>query len=212
MNPFPDGSAVQPRRTTMRIRTVTAPLAFVFGASLVAMLALGLWLGGRRGDGERPAAIAVTPELLRRVQDLNQLVTVRYIIDKVVLVEDVKWYGENRLLMVAHGVVNAGIDLSKVGADRIDAAEGRVRIRIPRPRVLDVYLDDRRTQVVERATGLLRDFDKDLEQNARVQALDEIRVAAREGGILKDAEERARKQLESLFRAAGFTEVQVVAD
>lgn len=196
----------------MRIRTVTAPLAFVFGASLVAMLALGLWIGGRRGDGERPTAIAVTPELLRRVQDLNQLVTVRYIIDKVVLVEDVKWYGENRLLMVAHGVVNAGIDLSKVGADRIDVAEGRVRVRIPRPRVLDVYLDDRRTQVVERATGLLRDFDKDLEQNARVQALDEIRLAAREGGILKDAEERARKQLESLFRAAGFTEVQVVAE
>ena len=196
----------------MRIRTVTAPLAFVFGASLVAMLALGLWLGGRGGDGERPKAIAVTPELLRRVQDLNQLVTVRYIIDKVVLVEDVKWYGENRLLMVAHGVVNAGIDLSKVGADRIDVAEGRVRIRIPRPRVLDVYLDDRRTQVVERATGLLRDFDKDLEQNARVQALDEIRLAAREGGILKDAEERARKQLESLFRAAGFTEVRVVAE
>jgi hypothetical protein len=196
----------------MQNRTVTAPLAFLFGASLVAMLALGLWIGGRRPGEERPTAIAVTPELLRRVQDLNQLVTVRYVIDKVVLVEDVKWYGENRLLMVAHGVVNAGIDLSKVGADRIDVAEGRVRIRIPRPRVLDVYLDDRRTQVVERATGLLRDFDKDLEQNARVQALDEIRVAAREGGILKDAEERARKQLESLFRAAGFTEVRVVAE
>ena len=178
----------------------------------MAMLALGLWIGSRGSNDERRTAIAVTPELLRRVQDLNQLVTVRYVIDKVVLVEDVKWYGENRLLMVAHGVVNAGIDLSKVGADRIDAAEGRVRIRIPRPRVLDVYLDDRRTQVVERATGLLRDFDKDLEQNARVQALDEIRLAAREGGILKDAEERARKQLESLFRAAGFTEVQVVAE
>jgi hypothetical protein len=39
---------------------------------------------------------------------------------------------------------------------------------------------------------LLRSFDKDLEQNARKQAVEDINRAARNGGILKDADERAR--------------------
>lgn len=193
-----------------RLSQGIAPM--VTGILLMGSLVAGLWIGRSWNPPEKPVAIAVTPELLRRVQDLNQLITVRYIIEKVVLVEDVKWYGESRLLMVAHGVVNAGIDLTKVGADRIEASEGRVKVRIPKPRLLDVYLDDRRTQVVERNTGVLRSFDKDLEQNARLQALDQIRIAARDGGILKDAEDRARRQLESLFRAAGFREVVVVAE
>ncbi len=181
-------------------------------AVIVAALGIG-WLVGRTfASADRPPSIAVTPELLRRVQGLNQLVTVRYVIEKVVLLEDVKWYGENRVLMVAHGVVNAGIDLSKVGADRIGVDGRAVTVRIPRPRVLDVYLDDRRTQVVERNTGVLRSFDKDLEQSARVQALDQIRIAAREGGIIRDAEERARRQLEALFLAAGFEHVTVKAE
>jgi hypothetical protein len=181
-------------------------------AVIVATLGIG-WLVGRTfASADRPPSIAVTPELLRRVQGLNQLVTVRYVIEKVVLLEDVKWYGENRVLMVAHGVVNAGIDLSKVGADRIGVDGRAVTVRIPRPRVLDVYLDDRRTQVVERNTGVLRSFDKDLEQSARVQALDQIRIAAREGGIIRDAEERARRQLEALFLAAGFEHVTVKAE
>ena len=120
---------------------------------------------------------------------------------------------------IARGLAGAGASLVLNGreAARLDAAatvlralHGRdVTVRIPRPRLLDVYLDDRRTQVVERNTGVLRSFDKDLEQNARVQALDQIRIAARESGIIRDAEDRARRQLESLFLAAGFEHVTV---
>ncbi|MDB6125508.1 MAG: hypothetical protein JWQ71_4501, partial [Pedosphaera sp.] len=70
------------------------------------------------------------------------------------------------------------------------------------------YLDDKQTQVVERKTGLLRAFDKDLEQNARRQAVDDLNRAARNSGILKDADERARLQLINLFRVLGYSEVE----
>ncbi|MPN51458.1 hypothetical protein SDC9_199104 [bioreactor metagenome] len=62
--------------------------------------------------------------------------------------------------------------------------------------------------MVERTTGLLRVFDKDLEQTARQQAVDDIRRAARNAGIQKEADKRARLQLEVLFRQMGFTEVE----
>jgi hypothetical protein len=50
----------------------------------------------------------------------------------------------------------------------------------------------------------LRAFDKDLEQNARRQAVDDLRIAARSNRIYEDAEERARLQLANLFHQLGY--------
>ena len=40
--------------------------------------------------------------------------TVKYVLEKVVVLEDAKWYGENRVILVAHGIVKAGVDLQKL--------------------------------------------------------------------------------------------------
>lgn len=190
------------RRVVLSI--IVATVVFIFVAALAAGLVIGRgWISGWR------PMIAGTPTLVKQVQGLNRLVTVRYVLEKVVLLQDVKWYGENRVLMVAHGIANAGIDLDKVTADDVSMDGKSITIRLPKPRLFDVYLDERHTQIVERSTGMLREFDKDLEQDARRQALDQIRVAARDSGILKDAEDRARLQLEALFRGAGFENVTV---
>jgi len=129
--------------------------------------------------------------------------------EKVVLLQDVKWYGENRLLMVAHGVARAGVNLNTIEAKDLVIQGTRIRVQLPRAAVSEVFLDDRRTQIIERSTGLLREFDKDLEQDARRQAVDQIRVAAVSAGMLKDADERARLQVTAILRSLGFTEVDV---
>lgn len=199
----------------MRPPTPSLPrsaLAFLAGVVVVVLLVLGVgggWFLARlfpAGDG-RPR-LADTPTLIRQVQGLNQIVTVKYVVEKVVLLEDVKWYGGNRLLMVAHGVVKAGLDFGRLGPGDIEVRGRRVVFNLPKAQITDVYLDDRRTQIVERSTGLLRTFDKDLEQDARKQAVDAIKLGARDSGILKDADDRARLQLTALFKAAGFEEVE----
>jgi ribosome recycling factor len=55
---------------------------------------------------------------------------------------------------------------------------------------------------------LLRAFDKDLEQTARRNAVDDIARAARKAGILEDADKRARAELQSFFKRAGFESVE----
>jgi hypothetical protein len=85
----------------------------------------------------------------------------------------------------------------------------KISVTLPRSRVVDAYLDDQSTQIVERSTGILRVFDKDLEQNARRQAVDELRLAALKNGILNDASERAKAQLTILLYQVGFTEVDL---
>jgi hypothetical protein len=81
-------------------------------------------------------------------------------------------------------------------------------INLPAARVTDAYLDDKETKVIERTTGFLRSFDKDLEQNIRRTAVEDMRQSAARGGILRDANERARAQLASFFQLMGFERVE----
>jgi hypothetical protein len=64
------------------------------------------------------------------------------------------------------------------------------------------------TLIWTRSKGFLRDFDKDLEQTARQNAVDDIRLAARQNGILSDASERAQLELALFLHQAGFEQVE----
>jgi hypothetical protein len=80
----------------------------------------------------------------------------------------------------------------------------KVTITLPHPVITDVYLDDQHTQILERTTGTLRAFDKDLEQNARKEAVENLRSLALDNGILKDAQDRAKAQVAALFSQLGL--------
>jgi hypothetical protein len=184
---------------------------------VILILGLGVWLGSiwPKVMGFRSATpVYNTATLLREVQTLSELVTVKYVVEKVVVLEDPPksllgqmFAGENRVLLVAHGVVKAGIDLGTLKPADVRVQQQKISITLPPARITDVYLDDNQTQVVERQTGLLRRVDKDLEQNARRMAVDDLGRAARRSGILDDASQRARLQLTGLFKQMGFAQV-----
>src|SRR6185369_15442034 len=186
-----------------RVILVVLALAIMFGVGIFLGVLLPRVLG--LGSGTR---MYNTATLLRQVHTLSQLVTVQYVMEKVVVAEDVKWFGENRVLMVAHGIVKAGIDLSRLEPGDLKVSGKAIVIKLPPPQITDTYLDDKETRIIERSTGLLRAFDKDLEQSVRQNAVADINRAARNGGILKDAETRARAQLTNLFRQMGFEKVE----
>jgi hypothetical protein len=183
-----------------RLVNTALVLAIVLGLVLMIWFVLP-----RLSRLHTPPKINDTATLLVQVQTLSRLVTVKYVLEKVIVLEDPNWLGENwlgenRVLMVAHGVVLAGIDLRELRPEDLQISQNKIIIKLPPARVTDTYLDDKLTQVVERKTGVLRAFEKDMEQNARRQAVADLNRAARNGGILKDADERARAQLTNLFQ------------
>jgi hypothetical protein len=111
-------------------------------------------------------------------------------------------------MLLAQGVVKAGIDLKKITPDDVTISGKRLTITLPKPQITDAYLDDSQSKVIERTTGFLRSLDKDLEQTTRRYAVDDIRRAAQESGILTDASERARTELRIFFQQAGFEPVE----
>jgi hypothetical protein len=177
---------------------------------IFCIFAGGLFIGSLfRKSAPTPPQILPTATILKQVQTLSELVTVKYVLEKIVVLEDTKWYGENRVVLVAHGVAKGGVDFTKVSPDDIQASQNKITMRLPKPVLLEAFLDERKTQVMEHSTGVLRTFDKNLQKNARMQALAAITRGARELGIERDAEENARKQITGLLHQLGFAEVEL---
>jgi hypothetical protein len=177
---------------------------------LVAILMTAAFFGGMavlRWREAHQQRVFNTSTVIQQIQTLSELVTVKYVIEKVVILEDARWYGENRLLLLAHGIVKAGIDLSELKKSDISIDGKKISLKLPPPKITDAYLDDKKTEVIERTTGLVRQFDKDLETNARRAAVADIRTAARVNGIIKDARDRAELQMKSLLLELGFSDV-----
>jgi hypothetical protein len=186
------------------------PLAII-AVLLLVIFGLGLLVGTMVPRWIVPSAKPIsTATLLQQVKTLSHLVTVQYVIEKVIIHEDPRWFpgGESRVLLVAHGIVKAGLDFGQLKAQDIEIDGKKVIIKLPPAQITDAYLDEKQTRVIEHSTGLLRAFDKDLQQTARQNAISDIHRAARNSGILKDADDRARAQLTNLFLQLGYEKVE----
>lgn len=195
-------------------RATTVLLAIFFGLGVLCGLKVSWWW-----SPNSPARLYNTVAILQQVKTLSELVTVQYVIEKMEGLEVPSEHlvgqligSENRLLLLAHGTVKAGIDLGKLKPEDLIVDGKIIFITLPRAQITDAYLDEKLTQVIDRKTGLLAPSDKNLEQTVRQNAVEDIRRAAREGGILKAADERARAQLRALLLQIGFEKVQFADD
>jgi hypothetical protein len=190
-----------------RLAIIFLVLAVIFTIGLV----IGVLLPRLAGFGGGRGRVYNTSTLLQQVQTLSELVTVKYVMEKVVIEEDPPQNtirrllpDDTRVILVAHGIVKAGVDLGKMKPEDVRLSGKQVILALPKAQITDAYLDEKQTKVVEHNTSFLRDFNKDLEQTARINAVEDIRRAARNSGILKDADDRARAQLKYFFQQLGF--------
>jgi hypothetical protein len=111
------------------------------------------------------------------------------------------------MLFVAHGVVIAGIDLSKLGPKDMWVENGMLNVRLPEPEIFIATLNNDKSYVYDRDTGLLTHGDINLETAVRQAAEDEIEKAALEDGILSQAGQNAENFMYRLLRDLGYPEV-----
>ena len=118
---------------------------------------------------------------------------------------------QRAILLVAVADVTAGVDLAKLaeGDVQVDTKLRRARIVLPAAEIFHAALDNERTYVHTRRTGLLARRQEALEARARSEAERALLDAAREAGILPRAEESARRAVERLVRSLGYDSVEV---
>lgn len=156
--------------------------------------------------------IADPEAILREVMPLQELVTVRYSIQKVAgLTEDKTPLGSESILLIVQAQALGGVDLRELkGKDiRMDSAR-HVQMRLPPAKILHINLDEKNTKVWDRSKTWWTPwvpYDMDLEKKARLSALESVRQEALDMGILLDAQVNAQNLIRTLLHPLGIEQV-----
>jgi hypothetical protein len=155
-----------------------------------------------------------SPTVVEKIRQLSRLETVEYSLDKIVegdrqspVLPD--FLAGDKLLLVAHGEVIAGIDMGQLKASDVTVSGDSVRLRLPAAQILSSRIDNARTRVYSRSTGLLVPADPNLESQVRQLAEQQIGQAALDDGILKLAHQNACASITTLLYGLGFHHVDV---
>jgi hypothetical protein len=155
-----------------------------------------------------PTIIPDPVTYINEVRALARLETIQYSIEKVVTGETGQvtfgFIMGDKLLFVAHGTVIAGIDMSKLNPEDMRFENGVLTVRLPPAEVFIATLDNEKSYVYDRETGILAKPDVNLETLVRQRAEEEILKAAIEDGILDQAQMNAEAYLFKFFAALGF--------
>jgi len=205
---------------------------FPSGLALLAVLLLGgfLLIGWAKhlipGLGNPFASETVDrsgPAVLKSLENLRDFRAASGHFEVIVDVEQdarfipAKLKGE-RVLYVAIGSVDAGVDFTGVDEDAVEVSNDRKTVSLELPPAtyrepqLDLersYVYDRDRGVIDRLQSLFGD-DAGVERELFPLAEEKLAAAARDGsGLLARAERNTRLMLEGLLRSLGFTRVEV---
>lgn len=152
------------------------------------------------------------PTVVNKIQRLQRLETVTYSLDKIVEGERQSPILPNflvgdKLLLVVHGEVIAGVDLGQLKTDDIQVHGPSVQVHLPPSQIFVTALDNSKTRVYSRTTGLLVPEDPNLESEVRAKAQEQIQQAALADGILATASKNAQATVMSMLLGLGFEHV-----
>jgi hypothetical protein len=152
------------------------------------------------------------PTVVDRIQRLQRLETVVYTMDKIVsgakenpIFPD--FLAGDRLLLLVHGEVVAGIDFSSLKPGDVRLEGKQVHLHVPAAQVFSTRLDSAKTRVYSRQTGLLVPTDPNLESQVRQEAERQLTEAALADGILRTAQQNANQTITSLLQGLGFEKI-----
>jgi hypothetical protein len=212
-----------PRATRVKSRSVYSwVLGALLGAVLTVILIGGVvWLSTGLGilhllsnlRGDRTQFNVDQPTVVHQIQQLQRLETVSYTMDKIISGEHgnaylPKFLAGDRLLLVVHGEVVGGINLAGLQPGDVQIEGHKVSIHLPAAEVLSTRIDNAKTRVYSRDTGLFSSPDPNLESEVREEAERQLRQAALQDGILKIAADNARTTISGMLKGFGFLQVE----
>ncbi len=153
-----------------------------------------------------------TPIVIGSFEELGNLVTVQYTLQTVVEVERGRIFplSSERIILVAVGNVEAGIDLSQIQDDDIIIDGSRVKITLPPAAVTSVELLPGESEVFDSNRGWLLSEYEGLELEAMDKARSQLEDWARERvHVLDQAEAQAEQEMETFLSQLGFEEIEI---
>jgi uncharacterized protein DUF4230 len=162
--------------------------------------------------GGLPIRTLDSPAIVREIQGLSELVSVKYTVQKVVGLEEKKTpVGSEKLLLIVQAEVLAGVDLSAVTQDGIKILpKNNVQLALPPAQIFHIVIDDKETKVWDRQITWWTPWvspNLDLERQARLAASASVKQGALDMGILDQAQRNAENVIKNLLQTLGAKSV-----
>lgn len=194
----------------------------------IAVLIAAFYVSSQDSE-EAPIETITRDGVVTQIQRLNRLQTVAFSVDTVVTSQRQGswmrlWQDEQKALFIAHGRVQAGIDLSALTPEMVQvtppvvlddnapttAAAGtaaanlpQIHITLPPSEIFAVYLDD--LEVYDWQTGVfgMMQVDPKILAQAQSMAKKEVLERACRGEVMTMAIQNAQAQVQQLFALTG---------
>lgn len=112
------------------------------------------------------------------------------------------------LTFIAKGEVIAGIDLSAITDNDFEFLNNQiVKVKLPRPQIFNVIIDNKTSYISSRTKGILATVDKNMETDIRIYAQEYFEKTALDSGILFQATMNATDPIQKLIQKFGYTTV-----
>ena len=175
---------------------------------------------------EEPIETITREGVVTQIQQLNRLHTVAFSVDTVITSERPGswmklWQDEQKALFIAHGRVEAGVDLSALTPEMVQVVQPvqadeaqvdsnvpistmpQINITLPPTEIFSVYLDD--IEIYDWQTGAfgMMQVDPKILAQAQTMAKKEVLERACRGDVMNMALQNAQTQLQQLFALTG---------
>ena len=178
---------------------------------------------------EAPIETITREGVVTQIQQLNRLHTVAFSVDTVITSERPGswmklWQDEQKALFIAHGRVEAGVDLSALTPEMVQVVQPdpanedeeqvadanssaatmpQINITLPPTEIFSVYLDD--IEIYDWQTGAfgMMQVDPKILAQAQTMAKKEVLERACRGDVMNMALQNAQVQLQQLFALTG---------
>jgi Protein of unknown function (DUF4230) len=197
--PVPPETATPPATTSgRRTPVLTVILSVVAGMMVGAVIltvflhlaTVGVWDHLASLVSDRTTRIDVAqPTVVIQIRRLARLESVSYTMDKMVSGDREgrsmpALLTGDRILLEVHGEAVAGVDFDQLMPSQVQVSGRSVHVDLPPAQIFTVALDNYRTHVYERRTGLFVSPDPSLESEVRAQAAENLQQSALAAGIL----------------------------
>jgi hypothetical protein len=205
---------VAARRRNQEVLVMWSKLRFyAVSVVILGLSAAVVWLRYYPPEPVTVRTLLDPPAIVQQVQQLRELVSVKYTVQKIIGLEEQKVpFGSETLAMSVQARVLAGVDLAELRPEDVHVSpDNTVSIRLPTPRLLHVYVDESQTRVAQRTRTWWtpwEPYSKQLDQKARLAALEAVQATALQMGILRDARQNAETAIREFLAALGIESVR----
>ncbi|MFI8553244.1 DUF4230 domain-containing protein [Psychrobacter sp. NPDC077938] len=197
---------------------------------LIGLVAIVFAIYSAQNKPEEALIETITREgVVTQIQQLNRLHTVAFSVDTVITSERPGswmklWQDEQKALFIAHGRVEAGVDLSALTPEMVQVVQPvqanedeeqvadanssaatmpQINITLPPTEIFSVYLDD--IEIYDWQTGAfgMMQVDPKILAQAQTMAKKEVLERACRGDVMNMALQNAQTQLQQLFALTG---------